>query len=125
MLTHYQVLGLVFVRSLCKKHYPERTCFHCVCVSGLSVTVLPAGRHHEAGLASESQHQQQPVRLYEGESPADLLSVIHTATNDTTRAKQTSVAYRPLKLSSSVLLYPIILVTSVSAATLTRHICQV
>lgn len=48
----------------------------CVCVSGLGIAVLPEGRHLEAGLASESQHQQQPVCLHEGESAPELLSVI-------------------------------------------------
>lgn len=48
----------------------------CICLSGLSISVLPEGRHHEAGLASESQHQQQPVCLHEGESRLNLLSDI-------------------------------------------------
>lgn len=48
-------------------------CLQCVflCLSGLGVALLPEGRHHEAGLASESQHQQQPVCLHEGESSRD------------------------------------------------------
>lgn len=49
-----------------------------LCLAGLGITLLPEGRHHEAGLASESQHQQQPVCLHEGESSQDRLSAIHS-----------------------------------------------
>lgn len=49
--------------------------------------MLPEGRHHEAGLASESQHQQQPVCLHEGESP-DRPSVAHAAQQQVVKQKQ-------------------------------------
>ena len=39
-----------------------------MCVPGLVLSVLSERAYHEAGLAAESQHQQQPVRLHEGES---------------------------------------------------------
>lgn len=49
-----------------------------LCLSGLGIALLPEGRRHEAGLASESQHQQQPVCLHEGESSQDQLSAVHS-----------------------------------------------
>lgn len=49
--------------------------------------MLPEGRNHEAGLASESQHQQQPVCLHEGESP-DLPSVTHATQQQIVEQKQ-------------------------------------
>lgn len=49
-----------------------------LCLSGLGIALLPEGRHHEAGLASESQHQQQPVCLHEGESSQDQPSASHS-----------------------------------------------
>ena len=54
----------------------------CVCVTGHSVSVLPEGRRHEAGLAAEGQHQQQPVCLHEGESASPWVTQHVHSQND-------------------------------------------